>query len=65
MNTKNAVLKNAQKLGRDQQRAIKGGAKNRRYCITCIGENDITTKECFNDTDPSDDQDDNCKVTYE
>ncbi|WP_412850464.1 hypothetical protein ACL0VS_16265 [Chryseobacterium sp. PMSZPI] len=35
MNTKNAVLKNAQKLGRDQQRAIKGGGIGGFIIIAC------------------------------
>ncbi|PKF75512.1 hypothetical protein [Chryseobacterium sp. PMSZPI] len=36
MNTKKAVLKNAQKLGRDQQKAIKGGGNSSRYCCEWV-----------------------------
>jgi hypothetical protein len=64
MNTKKAVLKNAQKLGRDQQRIVRGGRKSEHYCIECTLEDGTVKRECFeeDDDDGEFDLDDNCRV---
>lgn len=43
MNKKNLVLKNAQKLGREQQKSLMGGATPARRCC----EWDEVTGKCF------------------
>ncbi|WP_412850465.1 hypothetical protein ACL0VS_16275 [Chryseobacterium sp. PMSZPI] len=50
MNTKKAVLKNARKLGRDQQKAIRGGGM---YCLICKVNGEDAPSGCSNAQPPS------------